>query len=472
MEQLSTGNAELDVILDGGLPLHSLNVIAGAPGTGKTILAQQFIFANARPEKPALYLTTLSEPVGKVLRYLQHFSFFKEASILGEPPAIIYRDIAEAIGAKGISGMVETIVALLNEHRPSYLVIDSFKALRDLARPDAELRRAMFDLAGSLASRSCTTLLVGEYSGDDLRQLPEFAIADGILQLVNKPCGTRDERYLRVLKLRGSHYRAGEHAFRISERGLAIFPRLITPAQPRNYIPSDDRISTGIGGLDRMFDGGIRRGSSTLLVGSPGSGKTLIGLHFLFAGAAAGEQGLHVNFQENPTLLRQSIGRFGFDVDELEEGGRLSPLYVSPVEMNIDDIVQRVLAVIETRPIRRVVIDSLGDLEAASSDPNRFRSYVYSLMQLFAVRGITTCATYESVIDRDFSAFTSIGASYISDNVIALRYSTVTNQDAAPRIARALAVVKCRGSSHDHHVRPMTIGKRGVEVGGPPPVEQ
>ncbi|MDX2088276.1 MAG: ATPase domain-containing protein [Kofleriaceae bacterium] len=469
MERVTSGVGELDLILGGGFPLNSLSIIAGSPGTGKTVLSQQFVYANARPDAPALYLTTLSEPASKMLRYLQQFSFFDERKLLDAPPAIVYRDIAAMLRTKGFDALPQTLSDMLGEYRPSYLVIDSFKALRDLGRSGPELRQPLFDLAGSLAARSCTTLLVGEYTAQELDELPEFAIADGIIHLVNRPYGTRDERYLRVRKLRGSGYRAGEHAFRIAGHGLSIFPRLVTPSEPAAYSSPTDRISTGVAGLDRMTHGGLRRGSSTLVVGAAGTGKTLLGLHFLFAGVAAGEHGLLVSFQENPTLLRQLTAGLGWNVKELDEGGRLSSVYVSPAEMNIDDVVQRVMAVLEAKPIRRVVIDSLGDLEAASSDPQRFRSYIYSLMQLFAVRGVTSYATSESLVDPGYSSFTRVGASYISDNVIALRYFVEGGLGPDQAIARTLSVVKCRGGAHDQHIRRITIGAHGVEVGRPAP---
>lgn len=464
MDRVTSGIPELDLILGGGFPPFSLNVIAGSPGTGKTVLAQQFIYANARSGSPALYMTTLSEPATKMLRYLQQFSFFDDTKLLDAPPAIAYRDIAELARDKGFAALPATLTTLLDEHRPSFLVIDSFKALRDLGLSGPELRRPLFDLAGALAARACTTLLVGEYTAQEVDELPEFAIADGIIQLVNKPYGTRDERYLRVRKLRGSDYRAGEHAFRITEHGLAIFPRLIAPTQPTSYITSSDRISTGVAGLDRMFHGGVRRGSSTLVVGAAGTGKTLLGLQFLYAGAKVGEPGLLVSFQENPSFLRHLTKELGWDAKELDEGGRITSLYVSPVEMNIDDVVQRILAVLARKPIRRVVIDSLGDLEAASSDPQRFRSYVYSLMQMFMVRGVTSYSTNESLVDPGYSGFTRVGASYISDNVIALRFSVNGAHGADRAIERTMSVVKCRGGAHDHHIRRMSIGHHGVDV--------
>lgn len=465
MERISTGIPGLDAVLEGGFPIHSLNVIAGAPGAGKTILAQQLVYANARRGAPALYLTTLSEPASKMLRYLQGLSFFDQDRLLDESPSVVYRDLSVPIRRRGFDALPDILTSLMAEHRPAYLVLDSFKALRELGSAGPELRRTLFDLAGGLAARSCTTLLVGEYTERELEELPELAIADGIVHLVTRPYGTRDERYLRVRKLRGSGYRAGEHAFRISPDGLSVFPRLVTPAEPPPYAASAERVSTGVAGLDRMLDGGLRRGSSTLVVGAAGTGKTVLGLHFLFAGAAAGEHGLLVSFQENPTLLRHLITGLGWRADELGERGRVTSLYISPVEMNLDEVVQRMLSVLDAHPVRRVVIDSLGDLEAASSDPLRFRGYVYALVQLLAVRGITTYATNELPVEPGFAFFTRMGASYVSDNVIALRYVAEDEDRREDRaFARSIAVVKCRGSAHDHHIRRLIIGPRGAAV--------
>lgn len=462
MDRITTGIAELDLVLAGGLPANSLNIIGGSPGTGKSILAQQIVFANARRDARALYLTTLSEPASKLLRYLQRFSFFDDTRLLDDPPTVAYRDIAQLVNGKGLESLPGIVEALVSEYRPAILVIDSFKALRDLGHTAPELRRTLFDVAGSLAARACTTVLVGEYTESEIRELPEFAIADGIVQLANRPSGMRDERYLRVVKLRGSGYRSGEHAFQITPRGLVVAPRLVTPEIPTAYVASTERISTGVAAFDAMLEGGLRRGSSTLIVGAAGTGKTMLGLHFLYAGVAAGEEGLLVSFQENPTLLRYLATRLGFDGKQLGEGGAITPLYVSPVEMNIDEVVQRIVSALETRPIKRVVIDSLGDLEAASPDPQRFRNYVYSLIQLFAVRGITSYATNESLVEADYASFTRIGSSHISDNVVALRY--IVENDRGRAIGRSLCVVKCRGTAHDHHVRHMTISGTGIAL--------
>ncbi|MBI2955052.1 MAG: AAA family ATPase, partial [Chloroflexi bacterium] len=229
MERVTTGNPNLDKILGGGLLLNSLTVVAGSPGTGKTILAQQFIFANATPDQPAVYLTTLSEPASKLIRHLQQFCFFAEEKLYGTPPAVFYRDIAKDIKNGGFDSLPALIAEIIGEHQPAFLVIDSFKALRDLGADSPRFRQSLFDLAATLAAYACTTLLVGEYTATEADTLAEFAVADGIIHLVNQKYGVRDERYLRVVKMRGTAYQSGEHAFRIDEHGLTVFPRLVTP---------------------------------------------------------------------------------------------------------------------------------------------------------------------------------------------------------------------------------------------------
>jgi circadian clock protein KaiC len=294
----------------------------------------------------------------------------------------------------------------------------------------------------------------------EIDALPEFAVADGIIHLVNQKHGVRDERYLRVLKLRGSGYRLGEHAFRLSQRGFSVYPRLVTSAQAEHYSLVDERLSTGVAELDTAVGGGLRRGSSTVLVGPTGSGKTILSLQFLFEGAARGESGLLVSFQENPTMLRRNIGSLGWDAAALDAGGLLTHLYVSPVEMNLDDVMEQIVDVVEAKGIRRLVIDSLDDLQATAPDVERYRSYVYAMMQTFGAASITTFVTLESTVGAIGEPVNPSHVSYLADNVIALHYAETENE-----IRRSLCVIKTRGSDHDARVRELQIGPRGVTVG-------
>ena len=212
MERMSSGSEALDLILGGGYHLNSTNLIMGMPGTGKTVLAESIAFHNATADRPALFLSTVSEPLDRMLRYVQAFRFF-DIDKVGE--ALIYEDLSETLRTQGLQPTIDHIVDLIKEHRPGILVVDSFKALHSFSSSQTEFRSALSLLAGVLSSLAITSFFVGEYAADEISVLPEFAVVDSIVELVLKKQGTSDVRYLRVTKLRGSAFAVGEHAFRI-----------------------------------------------------------------------------------------------------------------------------------------------------------------------------------------------------------------------------------------------------------------
>jgi circadian clock protein KaiC len=454
MQRISTGNRQLDLILCGGLPRHSINVVMGLPGTGKTVLAEQLVFANATPERPALYLSTLSEPLPKLIAYLQELSFADVERIGVE---VLYESLGEVL-VEDPQQLVASCQRLIEQHRPAVLVVDSFKAIAELVPDRLAWRRLVFELAGLLSAYDVTALWVGEYPSEAAAQLPEFAIADGILELQREETGSRDDRFLRVVKLRGSDFRDGRHAFRISEDGLEVFPRLIGPPA-HHYEPREERLRTGIRGLDEMIESGWLRGSSTLIEGPSGSGKTMIGLHFLRQGVRDGEPGLLVNFQESPVQTIRSMKSLGWDAHDLLAPDRIQLFHTSPVELQIDTIVQEMLGRIEAHGVRRVVIDALGDLQKAARDPSRFYDYVYAMTQEFAVRGITALLPFESMPGMPQGVPTAgREVSNMSDNVLLL----AMNVDAD--LVRTIRIVKTRASAHDGSPHVLTIGPGGVEV--------
>jgi circadian clock protein KaiC len=272
---------------------------------------------------------------------------------------------------------VPWLSALIKERSPKLIVIDSFRAIHDLGSSLSETRRMVSDLAGLLTAYDVTVLLLGEYTMADIERYPEFAVSDSIVQLARQTLGTRDERYMRVLKLRGSSYREGQHAFRITKDGIQLFPRLISPRVATTYTPRLERTSTGVAGLDTMLEGGVWAGTTTLLVGPTGSGKTTVAMHFALEGVAHKEPTLYVNFQENPAQLARSFSLRGVDLVKARADG-LEFMYVSPVELQIDSIVVGIFDRIKDGRIRRVVIDAVGDLVTAASDTQRLHDYLYS----------------------------------------------------------------------------------------------
>ena len=453
--RIKSGNPEADSILGGGFPYHSINIVMGQPGTGKTIFAEQLLFENAGGDRPCLYATTLSEPLSKVVSYVQRFSFF-DPELVGTD--IQYEDLGAMLADEGPPALLDWLRDTIKTRSPKVIVIDSFRAIHDLAVSTDEMRRLVSRLAGLLSAYDVTTFLLGEYTQADIQRYPEFAVADSIVELARQPATKRDERFFRVLKLRGSSYREGQHAFRITRDGLEVYPRLVAPRVPERYESLAERLPTGVPGLDAAVGGGLFAGSTTLLVGMTGAGKTTLALQFALEGVRRGEHVMYVNFQENPAQLRRAIANLGVDPDEAVAAG-LRLLYASPVELQIDSIVVEIFDAIRAGAIRRLVIDAIGDLATAASDSQRLHDYLYSLVQHFAVRGVTTVLTLESG-----EGFTAMGLpqdqriSYMSDNLIYLAWSGDTVGQ------RTLRVVKMRGSAHEKALRAFEIDAHGGRI--------
>lgn len=457
LPRLSSGNPQLDEILGGGFPANSINIIMGEPGSGKTILAERLVFANANDQtdpRPILYLTTLSEPLDKVVRYLQQFSFFDEDKLISG--AVRYDSIAVQLEEHGVAALVPRLKEIITTIAPRIIVIDSFKAVHDLSTSVSEMRRILYEVSGLLTAYETTAFFLGEYSEEQIPTFPEFAVADGMVELARKKHGTRDERYLRVLKLRGSDYQEGLHAFRITSDGLDVFPRLKSPVTPAAYTADNDRLSTGIAGLDMLLDGGLWAGGATLLEGPTGAGKTTLALQFVLEGVRRGEPGLYVNFQENPTQLARSVMTLGGAVTEAQQRD-LHYLYASPVELQIDSILVELFRTITERNIKRVVVDSVGDLVGAASDLTRLYSYLYALMQHFVARRVA-CVLTQTTTGTANPLEGQICA--MSDAIMRLNLEW-----EGDRARRTLKIVKARGSNHNLDVQDFQITDKGIEIG-------
>jgi circadian clock protein KaiC len=452
--RIQTGNPQMDAVLGGGFPSNSINIVMGQPGTGKTILAEQLLFSNAQGDRPLMFITTLSEPLSKAVSYVQRFGFYDEDKL---GTAIQYHDIAPVLIADGPGALIPWLTSAIQESSPRIIVIDSFRAIHDLAHSPKQMRRLVSEMAGLLSAYDITSFLLGEYTTGDVDRYPEFAIGDAIVELARNPLGTRDERFFRVLKLRGSGYREGQHAFRITRDGINLYPRLVSPSVAKTYTPTLERMGTGVPGLDAVVGGGFWKGSTTLLVGASGSGKTTVGLQFALEGTRSGEPTLYFHFQENPAQLRRTIDGLGVRADEAVARG-LSLHYVSPVELQIDSIIVEIFERIRQGDIRRVVVDAVGDLAMASRDMQRLHDYLYALVQHFAVNNVTSLLTLESGPGVTSSVEFEQRFSNVSDNLITLG---TRGQDPTQRTVQ---VMKTRNSGHDSSVRRLEIDSGGARV--------
>jgi circadian clock protein KaiC len=451
--RVSSGSERLDAILDGGLMRNGINLIMGLPGTGKTILAQQYLFHDATEERPGIYLSTVSEPLEKILRYGESLSFFDRKAV---GSSVFYEDLGGALNDNGLAGVLDYMTTLIKERRPGIIVVDSFKAMHPYAQQNDDFRRFLRDLAGHLSAFPVTSLWVGEYSLEEISDAPEFAVADAIVSLATERTAERELRVLQVLKLRGSGFQSGKHAYRLSSGGIEVFPRLADPVGHASYELIPGRISSGIPMLDEMLADGYWPGASTLVVGPSGSGKTLMGLHFIFNGARTGEPGLIATLQENPTQLQRIVEGFGWS---LHDPG-IEVMYRTPVDIYLDEWVYELLHAVERTGARRVMIDTLRDLRASAADEIRYREYMYSLLQRLSRQGVSVIMTQEAVELFGVTRLSEDGISHLSDNVVLLQFLRGESE-----VKRAVTVMKTRASAHDPRIRQFDITSEGLVLG-------
>jgi circadian clock protein KaiC len=470
MDLAGTGIPDLDLVLGGGLPLGSLIFIAGGSGTGKTILAQQISFANATAERKALYYTLVSEPHSKLVRHLEQFSFFDQDA-LGERvdflhlPAVLGDISADATAQQqgsALTTLVDEVVRASVEEERSVIVIDGIKALRDFAQVNGfGFRGVSYDLASKVAHSNAILLFVGEYTAEEVAYAPEFAVADGILYLADETFGRFDQRWLRILKLRGVDFLMGKHSFRIGGSGIEVFPRFESIAPPRQMW-SGERVSLGIEGIDEQIGGGLPRGSATLIAGPSGAGKSVLGLHFVAEGIARGEHCLYLSFQQTNEQLIAHGETFGWPFKEAVDSGLLRIRHLEPVEISLDVVGAelREASLGESR-VHRVVVDSLAELEPAARGTARFPDYLTALTGLFASIGATTVLTSETTAFFGPAFELPHGLAFVADNVILLRYAELESE-----VRRVLAIVKLRDGDHTKDLLEVEITKTGMNVIG------
>lgn len=454
----STGDGPLDEILGGGLPAHSVVILAGEPGSGKTILTLQILFRAARAGKKCLYLTTLSEPAIKVIRYMQLFGFFDPSLI---DRALVLEDLGSVV-RHGPEAILSRLSEIIEKHQPEYVAIDSFRAMADLVDRDS-FRPFVYDIATQTAGWGATTLLVGEYAAGDLSLRPEFGIADGILRLGAAKQELTSIREFEVLKMRGMNYVSGRHFLDISKNGISVYPRVRAPQDADGpSAQQHERLSTGVAGLDKLFSGGLPRFSNTVLHGATGTGKTVLGLHFLVEGARRGEPGTLFTLEESPNDIRALAAGLGWDLPEMEQKGLISISYTSPVELSTDRYLQAAREHVRKAGTRRAVLDSLTSMKLGVSSERRFKELVYSIAKHMRADGVSLYMMLETEQLLGATELSGGGVSFIADNLVQLRYVEADNH-----LDRAVSVLKSRGISHETHFRLLQIEPGGARLVDP-----
>lgn len=469
--QLDTGVPGLNEVLGGGLPEFSFNLLAGGPGAGKTTLAQQICFTLATPDRPALYITVLGEPALKLLRYQQQFDFFDPAKING---SIRFISVATEILEAGLGKVLERITAEVEAVNPSLVVVDSFRSVirtSQVPEHNGELSLQAFvqRLALQLTTWQATTFLVGEYQDAEREDNPIFTVADGILWLFQSVERNSIVRKLQVVKMRGQAPVPGLQTFRITGKGVQVFPRLPIPREvseedqkkigtlSRNV----DRVSTGVRGLDKLMGGGIPAGSSLLVAGPSGSGKTVLSMQFLAEGVNRQEPGLLAVFEKRPSDYLKT-NPLGETVARQIQGGSIKVIYLRPLDLSLDETLDEVRTVVLAHGVKRVVIDSLSGLELALAPAFRedFRETLHRMVAMLTSMGITLLMTVEVVDSYIDLRFSPHGTAFLTDGILLQRYIELEGQ-----LRRLVAVIKLRGSQHSNDLRLYEITNEGLVIG-------
>lgn len=464
IRQLPTGVPGLDEILGGGLPEFSFNIIAGVPGSGKTTLAHQIMFANATVERPALYITVLGEPALKMLRYQQQYTFFDQAKL---NTAIRFVNLSQVVLEKDLDAVMAEIVHEVEAINPGFVLVDSFRTVVRKAQSgvsDIELQGFIQRLALHLASWQATTFLIGEYVDAEIRDNPVFTVADGLFWLSQQAERNSVVRKLQIVKLRGQYSVPGLHTMRITEDGLQTFPRTFGLNEKSDKGKSQRRLSTGIAKFDELLHGGIFEGDSLLLAGPSGSGKSVLGTQFIAEGLKQGEPGIVAIFEEQPDQYVRRAASFGFDFVTPQKNGKLEITYLRPLDLSVDETVHEIVATVKKIGARRLVIDSLVGFEMALAPGFRtdFRESLYRMIGALTRLGVTIISTVE--IEEDFTSMglSNFAISFLSDDIVRLRYVSINGQ-----LRRMLLVVKMRGGAHSIDMHEYQVTDKGIVIGEP-----
>jgi circadian clock protein KaiC len=463
IHKLPTGVPGLDEIVGGGLPEFSFNIIAGAPGSGKTTLAHQFVFANARPERPALYFTVLGESAIKMLRYQQQYTFFDPTKL---PDSVRFINLSQIVLEKDLGAVLAEIIKEVEKTSPAVVVVDSFRTMVRKSQngpSDMDLQSFIQQLALFLASWQATTFLIGEYAEDELRDNPIFTVADGLFWLRQTAERNSVVRKLQVVKLRGQASVPGLHTFRITGAGLQAFSRTFGLTRRKKKSPSQRRLSFGIPKLDAMLGGGIPEGDSLLIAGASGTGKSVLATQFIAEGTRQGEPGIVAVFEERPEAYTERADGLGLDLETPQKDGKLLILYLRPLDLSVDETMHAILDAVQKIGAKRLVIDSLAGFEMALSPGFRedFRESLYRMIFALTGIGVTILSTVE--VDESFTEFpfSTYSISFLTDDIIRLRYVSIEGQ-----LRKILVIIKMRGGDHSKDVVEYEITSDGVIILG------
>ncbi len=457
-ERLPTGIPGLDTILHGGFRKGRTYMLMGQPGAGKTILANQVCFQHAASGGRVLYITLLAESHTDLVGNLASLRFFDNSRI---PETITYLSAFSVLEQGGLEALSELIRKETRAQQASLLVLDGLVAAEEVAPSTQALKKFIHGLQVVSQLVGCTTLVLTTGGGAGLKA--EHTMVDGLLILKQRLFGVRPVRELVVRKFRGSGYLMGPHGFEITSDGISVYPRLETllESQRRLGPPGKQRHAFGVPGLDKMLQGGMPVGGTTILLGSPGAGKTLLGMKFLVEGARQGERGHYFAFYDSPERMVTQLAGIGVDLEPLIASEALEVSFRPPTENLLDKLGMQLLAAIRERGVKRLFLDGFEGLQRASVRKLRAARFLAALVNECRVRGVSLVYTMETTSAFGPEVlFQMRGLSMVAENILFLRTAELHSE-----LRRFICALKVRNSDYDPALRELLISKKGLEVG-------
>ena len=468
-DTVHVGILGLDDILRGGLPQNCLYLVTGQPGTGKTTLAMQFLLEGIRTGERCLYIT-LSETQAEIEKVARSHGWDvsgirmaelvpSERNLSADAQLTVFNPSELELGET-----TEAMIAAVNEHRPQRLVLDSLSELRLIAQNALRYRRQVLALKQFFGGHDCTVLMLDDRTGgleDDHLQ----SIAHGVImveQLANQYGAER--RRLRISKMRGVSYRGGYHDFMIRRGGLDVFPRLIAAEHITEY--ADQNLSSGNPHLDGLLGGGLPTGTSTLLLGPAGTGKSTVATQFATAAAARGERVSIFVFDENIGTFRSRSRKLGLNIEGPLKSGLISMQQIDPAELSSGEFAATVRRAAEGldgsgRSSKMIIVDSLNGYLNAMPEEKFLTAQLHELLAYLGQQGIVSLLTVtQSGLVGSMAS--PVDTTYLADNVILFRYF-----EAAGYVRRAISVVKKRNGSHERTIRELDMNENGILIGEP-----
>jgi circadian clock protein KaiC len=453
-----TGLSGLDRILEGGLLVSGVYIVQGPPGAGKTILANQLCFNHASTGGRSVYVTLLAESHSRMFSHLRRMAFFDEAAI---PDHVYYLGGYSALQSGGLDALVGLIRGAIRKNGATFLVVDGLVSAQESAPTDREFKQFIHEIQTLADLTACTVVLLtnAERSGGFF---PEHTMVDGVLHLTDELSELRPLRHIRVLKLRGSAPLRGLHSVRITNKGFEVRPRVETlfpqgVAEDRSARGS--KLAFGLPPLDQMLRGGVRAGSITMLLGSSGSGKTLLGMQFLSEGLKQGERGVYFGFNEHPAAILAKCQRVGIGGwTEGVQRGTAQIVWHRPVEGVIDELGESLINTVREIGAQRVFVDGIEGFERAADFPERMSHVYTALAQELERLGVTTMYTAETreLFGRNIEVPIT-GLSAATHNIIVLRHI-----EHRARMLRVMGILKVRDDTYDGTMRELQITDDGI----------